>query len=257
VAQSAGRSVQQLAPDVSCAYLPDGVVRMQWEADSRRFAGRAATAVSPAFAVEVPGLGQQTFKIVVHAADTHGASKRGCNFQAVGGHATIELKCESQVPEDTYVVLVDKVGCARLGMDLESRTGESWRVKAVGSGLIAQWNQEHPEARVAPGDSILEVNGVSGDLPKVREACTRRGALRLVLRRGEQSAPSFAVRFGIGGGVVPAQPMRGPVRHDFAAESCCGLPAGDSVWDLLSAADGRARKVRVVCELARVQPLAP
>jgi len=206
--------------------------------------------------VDVPGLGQQAFKIVVHAAATHGASKRGCNFQAVGGHATIELKCESQVPDDTYVVVVDKRECARLGMDLESRTGESWRVKAIGSGLIAQWNQEHPEARVAPGDTILEVNGVSGDLAKVRGACAQSGALRLVLRRGEESASSFAVRFGIGGGAVPAQPMRGPVRHDFAAESCCGLPVAEGVWDLLSAADRSAKKVSVVCELARVRPMA-
>jgi len=252
-------SSRQIAPDVSCTYLPEGVVRMQWEADSRRFAGRSATAVSPAFSVEVPGLGPQTFKIVLHAAVAHGAAKRHCNFQAVGGHGTIELKCESQVPDDTYVVVVDRVEGAQLGMDLESRTGVAWRVKAIGDGLIEQWNQEHQEQRemrVSPGDSILEVNGVSGDLAKVREACAQRGSLRLVMRRASQAAPTFDVRFGVGGGAVAAQPMRGPVRHDFAAESCCGLPAGGHVWDLLSAADRAVKKVRVVCELAHVQPLA-
>jgi len=194
----------------------------------------------------------------VHAAAKASAGKRGCNFQAAGGHASIELKCETQVPDDTYVVVLRKPEGARLGMDLEAKEGEFWRVKAIGSGLVEQWNQEHSEEmRVNSGDSILEANGVHGDLAKVREACEQLGSVRLVLRRAKPVAWNFAVRFGIGGGAVPMQPMRGPVRHDFAAESCCGLPTRYEVWDLLSAVDRRAKKVRIVCEFTQVQSLAP
>mmetsp|Transcript_52500 Transcript_52500/g.132693 ORF Transcript_52500/g.132693 Transcript_52500/m.132693 type:complete len:502 (-) Transcript_52500:137-1642(-) len=255
VVSGADAMSQQLAPGVSCTHLPDGAVRMEWLADSRRFTGRAATAVSPAFSVEVPELGSQTFKIIIHAAAADGGTKAGCNFQAQKGHATIELKCESRVQpsssvdaEGTYVVMVDRSEGTRLGIDLASKEGKPWWVKAIGDGLIMQWNQEHPEKRVSPGDSILEVNGVSGDLAMVREACTQRGSLRLLLQRAPQQGTrsSFDVRFGIGGG-----PMRGPVRHDFAAESCCGLPSGNQVWDLLPAVDRAAKKLRVVCELAQ------
>mmetsp|Transcript_14903 Transcript_14903/g.37060 ORF Transcript_14903/g.37060 Transcript_14903/m.37060 type:complete len:395 (-) Transcript_14903:237-1421(-) len=248
--------------DTSCMHLPGGVVRMQWEADSRRFAGRSAAAVSPTFLLDLPGLGAHTFKIIVQAAAAQGGARGGRNFQATQGHAAITLKCESQIPSfackataDTYVVVLDKAEGTRLGLDLESRKGESWWIKSINAGLIAKWNLEHPEERVNVGDSILEVNGVSGDLAKVREACTQRGALRLVFRRVGQASPSFDVRFGIGGGTVPAQPMRGPVRHDFSAESCCDLPTSEGVWDLLSAVDRSAKKVRVVCEISSVQPL--
>jgi len=254
----------QAVADISCTHLPSGTVRMHWAADSRRFAGRSATAVSPAFSVDLPSVGPLTFKIIIHAAATHGA-KGSCNFQSSRGQAVIELKCESQLPssasgraDETYRVHVDKVQGSRLGIDLESKNGEPWWIKTMGSGLISQWNHEHPAQRVNSGDSILEVNGVSGDLAKVRDACTKSGTLNIVLRRAGVTAPSFDVRFGIGGGgAVPAQRMRGPVRHDFAAESCCGLRAGDQVWDLMSAVDKNARKVRVVCELARVGPRSP
>jgi len=207
--------------------------------------------------VDVPGLGRQSFKLVVHAATSGGAGRRGYNFQAAGGHASIELKCESRVPDDTYVVVLRRPQGARLGMDLEAREGGLWRVKAIDSGLVQQWNQEHPEeTRVNVGDSVLEVNGVHGNLAKVREACGQLGSVRLLLRRAKQAAWSFAVRFSIGGGPVPMQPMRGPVRHDFAQESCCALPAGYEVWDLLSAVDRNARKVRIICELAPAQSFA-
>lgn len=97
---------------------------MEWLADSRRFASRSATAVSPAFSVDLPDLGKHTFKLIVHAAAANGGVKAGCNFQAMKGHATIELKCESQVQpsesavaDDTYAVVVNKAEGAQLGMD--------------------------------------------------------------------------------------------------------------------------------------------
>jgi hypothetical protein len=253
-AMAASIDHRQLAPDISCSYLPEGVARMQWDVDSRRLGGRSTTVVSPAFPVDVPGLGRKSFKLVVNAAANASAGKRGCNFQATGGHASIELKCESRVPDDTYVVVLRKPQGARLGMDLEAREGGLWTVKAIGSGLVEQWNQEHSEEmRVSVGDSILEVNGVSGDLAKVREACGQLGSVSLLLRRAKQAAWNFDLRFGIGGGAVPMQPMLGPVRNDVATESCCGLRTRDQVWDLLSAADRRAKKVRIVCELTKVQ----
>mmetsp|Transcript_25379 Transcript_25379/g.67423 ORF Transcript_25379/g.67423 Transcript_25379/m.67423 type:complete len:450 (-) Transcript_25379:373-1722(-) len=262
-AMSTTKASPQLAADISCTYLPNGVVRMQWAADSRRFAGRSATAVSPAFSADVPGIGTLTFKIIIHAAAMH-KTKGSCNFQSSRGHSVIELKCESQLPsaavcraDKSYRVHVNKVAGSRLGIDLESRSGEPWWIKTMSDGLISQWNCEHPEQKVNLGDSIVEVNGVSGDLAKVRDACTKCGPLSMVLQRDPEASPSFDVRFGIGGGSVPAQKMRGPVRHDFAAESCCGLRSGDQVWDLLSAVDKTARKVRVVCELARVSTRSP
>merc|ERR1719188_737041 len=139
--------------------------------------------------------------------------------------------------DDTYVVVVEKTMGARLGLDLQSRMGEPWWVKGIDSGLIAKWNLEHPEERVNLGDSLLEVNGVR-DLAKVRTTCMQRGYLRLVMRRARPAAPSFDVHFGIATATTLAQPMRGPVRHDFMTESCCSLRSGDEVWDLSSAVEG-------------------
>mmetsp|Transcript_65466 Transcript_65466/g.188647 ORF Transcript_65466/g.188647 Transcript_65466/m.188647 type:complete len:576 (-) Transcript_65466:213-1940(-) len=243
---------------VACAKLPSGGVRIRWELDVRRFAGRDSTVVSPAFMVELPAFGTHRFKVLVHAAAARD-KRRGVGFRAASGHGRIELKCDAVVAgteSDTaegeeYVVMVHKTASARLGLDLASQDGEPWRVKSISAGLVKQWNDGGRGVQVLPGDYIVEANGQRGNTTKVREACAQVGPLRMVLRRGSTAPRRFSISFGIGCGSAasPPWPMRGPVQHSFAEHSCCGLREGDDDFDIPSALCRGSAQVAIYVEV--------
>eukprot|EP00438_Fugacium_kawagutii_P012287 Skav236754 [mRNA] locus=scaffold2899:175040:175987:- [translate_table: standard] len=54
-------------------------------------------------------------------------------------------------------------------------------IMTVTGGLAEKWNQEHPELPISRGDSILEVNGVSGDLTQMLDRCKTDTELQLTL----------------------------------------------------------------------------
>jgi len=252
---------------VACASLPGGGARVSWDVDARRFASHDSTVVSPAFVLDLPGFGAHNFKVVVHAAGTRG-SRGGIGFRVAKGRGRVELKCDAHVPRpgqdshagEEFVMVLDKREGVRLGVDLASEDGEPWRVKAVTGGLFEQWNLANPSCPVAPGDRIISANGVRGSAAQVREQCSKVGTLRLVVRRGRADAPRFQVLFGVGRGGCAfgceAPAMRGPVLHDFAGQSCCGLRRadGDDEFDLQEAADRASRKVAIHID---VLPLSP
>jgi len=236
---------------VSCSYLPGGIARIRWLVDARRLSGHDTTLVSPAFSMDLPGCGQQDFKLVVHSAYGHGG-KGGAGFRNAKGRGRMELKCEVQL-QGEYDITITKVEGSRLGVDLASQDGEPWGIQSIGDGLVMQWNQENPDVRVLPGDRILQVNGVSGNPSNVRAECARNGTLRMKLQRSRQDS-TFEVSFGVGGAVAnPALPaMRGTVVHRFSEQSCCGLR--QTVFDFLSAVDKSARKVAIHVEVAPAAP---
>jgi hypothetical protein len=65
--------------------------------DERRFSGHDRTVVSQNFPMELPGLGAQDFKIVVHSASAR-SNRGGTGFRATKGCGRVELKCALQLP---------------------------------------------------------------------------------------------------------------------------------------------------------------
>lgn len=231
--------------------------------DSRRFAGHDTTVVSPVFLLDLPGFGPQHFKLVVHSATTRN-SRGGTGFRVAKGRGRIELKCDARLEDTTsqasiegqeYAVVLERPQGARLGVDLASQDGEPWWIKSIYSGLIEQWNRNAPLGRkVAVGDRIIEVNGISGNPAQVSQACGKTGVLHIILRRGKHEAPAFNISFGVGNGAAaaPVPPMRGPVAHRFSDQSCCGLKRTDEEFDLLVVADKATRKVAIHVEVTPV-----
>jgi len=236
---------------VASSALPSGGALVRWDVDLRRFTGRDATVVSPAFVLELPAFGAHSFKVLVHAAAPRGA-RAGTGFRSAKAHGRIELKCESrsggsgpEIPEgQTYVVSMHKTPHDRLGLDLASQDGEPWRIKSISAGLVGRWNASNAGAQVLPGDRILEANGVRGSADRVRDECSRNGPLRLVMRRGPQTSPSFRISFGVGCGAEASAPaLRGPVLHSFARQSCCGLRRDEEDFDLMAALGAGSRRL--------------
>lgn len=72
--------------------------------------------------------------------------------------------------------------------------------------------------------------------------------LRCLDEVSEGANPVVHFRIGVGNGYSVAQPdtLRGPVQHDFAMKSICGLPAGQDEWDFSKAVD-EVTQTFVVC----------
>lgn len=72
---------------------------------------------------------------------------------------------------DTFTVLLQKTEeCSILGLSTTASRVLPYgmrvrKVKPV--GLVKQWNMDHPDRRVASGDIVTEVNGISGSADRM------------------------------------------------------------------------------------------
>lgn len=81
-----------------------------------------------------------------------------------------------------------KRGNAPLGLEaeVEHRTG-SLLILEVKEGPVSEWNQAHPEAKVQPGDIIVDVNGVTGKATELVQVMKGVELLQMVIRRRENA----------------------------------------------------------------------
>lgn len=92
--------------------------------------------------------------------------------------------------EEHYQVKLCKTGDAKLGIDVDAAAQDTTLlIAAVKEGLVSQWNDENPLVKVDVGDSIMQVNEVSGDAFKMKLECKRCSALLLRLVRAPKKLP--------------------------------------------------------------------
>lgn len=86
--------------------------------------------------------------------------------------------------EGTYTVTLDKASGGKLGLDVDYMAERKvLPVMNITGGLAEQWNQNNPEAKLQMGDSVLEVNGVRGNVAVMIEKCKNEKVLSLLLVR--------------------------------------------------------------------------
>ena len=90
-----------------------------------------------------------------------------------------------QVYAAEFKVLVDKTDGQMLGLTLSSQRDRGYlKIKRVkSSGLVQQWNDDHPDLAVQPGDRIVEVNSIRNDGHQMREEIGKDQILELVVKR--------------------------------------------------------------------------
>lgn len=84
----------------------------------------------------------------------------------------------------TVVVFLDKTGGGSLGLEVVQDPRGRVLIQAVNGGLASQWNAENFESRIAPGDCIVEVNGVTGEASAMLERCRVDDILMVTLEKG-------------------------------------------------------------------------
>mmetsp|Transcript_5145 Transcript_5145/g.12096 ORF Transcript_5145/g.12096 Transcript_5145/m.12096 type:complete len:143 (+) Transcript_5145:83-511(+) len=90
-----------------------------------------------------------------------------------------------QLPEEWDVFVVKTTGRREIGLEVTSVKQQRLQVLNVKDGLIKDWNvaQSCEDLRIAPGHSIVAVNGASGSSARLLQTIRHDNELRLTILR--------------------------------------------------------------------------
>lgn len=95
-----------------------------------------------------------------------------------------EKAADAPVVLVTYQVTLDKANGSRMGLDVDYMAERRCLpIMGVTGGLAELWNKQRPDKQFVRGDSIIEVNGVRGDVPTMLDLCKTEQVLNLTLAR--------------------------------------------------------------------------
>merc|ERR1711924_532003 len=69
----------------------------------------------------------------------------------------------------TFNISLDKSTGMKLGIDVNHENGPHLYIESIDAGLVALWNEQHPEQEVLPDDRIVEVNSKKGNVDLLLE----------------------------------------------------------------------------------------
>jgi len=85
---------------------------------------------------------------------------------------------------EVFTITLTRMGETKLGMDLDFvPTRETMPVRAITGALVEDWNREHPDSQVLPGDRIVEVNGTRGVADQMMKALSESEVVKITLVR--------------------------------------------------------------------------
>jgi len=97
---------------------------------------------------------------------------------------------------ETFALALQKTeACGTLGLSTTASRVLPYgmRVKKVKPvGLVSEWNRDHPDKRVATGDIITEVNGISGSADRMCEIIATDQTLTLTMLKYRESGRAVA-----------------------------------------------------------------
>ena len=116
-----------------------------------------------------------------------------------------KMEVKDEVEEERFkrefTIVLEKQDNVSLGFNVDIGNSVSMVVLTVVDGLLAMWNQAHPDMKVLPGDHVMAVNGLEGDAASMYQACRDDDILEMEIgqvpesrRRGkdpEQIPPSI------------------------------------------------------------------
>ncbi|CAK0816790.1 unnamed protein product, partial [Prorocentrum cordatum] len=143
----------------------------------------------------------------------------------------------SQDSAAEFNVVIDKTAGQALGVEIDSLDGTSLLITAVTTGgLIQQWNDDHPELALKPGDRIVEVNGIRDDVNSIFEECSEDRILELLVVRRAQAAGPLSAPEALDAAEPSARPLLPEVEPLLAFDQVRGLfrAMGAAVRELLT-----------------------
>eukprot|EP00931_Biecheleriopsis_adriatica_P033527 TRINITY_DN1945_c0_g1_i1.p1 TRINITY_DN1945_c0_g1~~TRINITY_DN1945_c0_g1_i1.p1 ORF type:complete len:186 (-),score=49.14 TRINITY_DN1945_c0_g1_i1:71-550(-) len=109
---------------------------------------------------------------------------------AAGKEASTPAPAPAPAPQSadsvyTFKVALDKASGGRLGIDVDHKDNMTLLIEQINEGLVMDWNNscKDPKDKVVVGDRIIEVNGVSKDVPLLVDECKKNVVLNMVVKR--------------------------------------------------------------------------
>lgn len=89
-------------------------------------------------------------------------------------------------PGDKIITIVLKKTSEerRLGISVDATNRTSLLIASVDGGMMAAWNRNNPGLQVEANDSIVGVNGRSGDAMELTEECKKADVLEMQVAKG-------------------------------------------------------------------------
>lgn len=123
-------------------------------------------------------------------------------FSQMAVSATLRLMAESTPCPVEFDVHLTKEPLApskfsEVGLGTEAHGDSAIAVTRIDDGMVATWNAEHPDKAVKPGDRLVEVNGIRGDVPVMEGVLVDSVALTIVFSRGGSLSRSCLAGVGV------------------------------------------------------------
>ncbi|CAE7199486.1 osm1 [Symbiodinium sp. CCMP2592] len=152
--------------------------------DPHGFAGRAAACAAGGSVFKDPDMGNTA------------CCQSEANDGVADAHVDAKPILESALPaapfisggdseqERIYQVTLSKSPGQKLGLDVDYMAERKiLPIMHVTGGIAEEWNKKYPDRKLNSGDSILEVNGISGDVVEMLERCKADDTLKMKLCR--------------------------------------------------------------------------
>jgi len=98
-------------------------------------------------------------------------------------HLAVIKKRRDDADAREFGVSIDKTLGGPLGIHVDDQDGPWLLVDSVSGGLMGKWNASNPGLEVKPGDRIVEVNGIRGDIVALVEEGKKHKVLEMTIRR--------------------------------------------------------------------------
>merc|ERR1719464_1753443 len=120
---------------------------------------------------------------VIDPCCEHGDGDYVAHIDLKDGAHSMNEKATTNVG-DVFSVTLQKTDGSPLGLAVDFvSTREVLPVREVTGALAAEWNRDHPDLQVRPGDRIVEVNGARGIADQMMKALKESEVVRLTLVR--------------------------------------------------------------------------
>ena len=104
-------------------------------------------------------------------------------------HCSEEMKgdrelCTAAVAQKdgrVFEVMIDRRAGGKLGIDVDHVDGINLIIVNISDGLMRAWNDANPGMQVRVGYKISEINGVSGDVDDLVDACKGKTFLKMII----------------------------------------------------------------------------
>lgn len=116
-------------------------------------------------------------------------------------HMSLLRPPAKELAPGVWLVVLDKTGGMKLGIDISQHDGRTLLVTEVREGLVQEWNRENPLHQVMPGDRIIKVNSCQNSAQKLLNECRKNSVLRIAIKKAKApiDVPRAAQRQGTGG----------------------------------------------------------